>query len=223
MPYIIKHLEVRLTDFGTLQEPHLYHIASGQRNNASLLFHVKIAAVFHTLSIAKVNKKSINMECVDEGWRAHHKFQIDEKFVKCAADFYKCKSGKTRPKFYLDFSDPELRDVTNWTVKTQDSKPHKEHEKADFFTHIQKEFREDHTSLALEEALLELVREFSDLPFLQQFDDPPVDEPTVIKYCKKFARVNRHLNFPPNFNEENDNADIDLNQTSVPNFKQIKI
>ena len=158
MPYIVKNLEVRLQDFGNLQQSHLYAITSGQRNNKSLLFHVKIAAVFHTLFIAKVNKKSVNMGCVDVGCRARHKFEIDEKFVKCIADFYKSKNGKCRPKFYIDYSDPEVRDVTNCqiTVKSHDSKPHKENEKADFFTHIQKEFREDHTSLALESFQCEL-------------------------------------------------------------------
>ena len=61
MPYLLKHTEVRLVDFGTLQEPHLYAITSG-------------------------------------------------------------------------FSNPEVRDTKNWKVKSHNSKPHKENEKADFFT-----------------------------------------------------------------------------------------
>ena len=52
MPYLLKHIEVRLVDFGTLHEPHLYDITSGQRNTASLLFNVKAGPTFHTLRIA---------------------------------------------------------------------------------------------------------------------------------------------------------------------------
>ena len=68
-----------------------------------------------------------------------------------------------------------------------------------------------------EEALLDLVREFSNLPFLEQFNDPQVGEPTVIQYCKKFARVNRHLKLGT---QDNDHSDIDLDQTCVPNFNE---
>ena len=69
--------------------------------------------------------------------------------------------------------------------------------------------------LRREEALLQLVREFSDLPFLEQFSE--TGEPTVVKYSKKFARVNQTL---ANFEEENDHGDIDLDQTSLPNFNE---
>ena len=86
MSYNIKHLEVRLADIGTLAEPHLYAITAGQRNNKSLLFHVKIATIFHTLRICKVNKKSVNMECVESDCCARHKFQVDEKFETVVTD-----------------------------------------------------------------------------------------------------------------------------------------
>lgn len=49
MPYLLKHDEVRLADIGTLIEPHLYSITAGQRNDQSLIFHVKIGKQFHTL------------------------------------------------------------------------------------------------------------------------------------------------------------------------------
>ena len=82
MPYIIKNTEVRLQNIGTLQEPHLYAITSGQNNHASLLFHCKIENDFHTMWINKVNKTSCNMGCVEKGCKAKHKFCVDEKFVK---------------------------------------------------------------------------------------------------------------------------------------------
>ena len=55
--YIIKHNDIRVADIGTLQEPHLFHITGGQRNNESLQFHCKIHETFHTLGVNKVNKK----------------------------------------------------------------------------------------------------------------------------------------------------------------------
>ena len=153
MPYDIKHNEVRLTNYGSPQEPHLYAITSGQKNYASLLFHVKIEDEFHTLSINKVNKKSCNMECVDRECPAKHKFAVDEKFVQMELGGLQ-NGDKKRTKFFLDFANPELRDISNWTVKQHDSKPHGDsegnHKQSDFYNHIRRELRETHTSLALD-------------------------------------------------------------------------
>ena len=52
MAYIIRNTEVRLKNLGTLQEPHLFAITSGQNNYASLLFHCKIEDRF--LSFAEL-------------------------------------------------------------------------------------------------------------------------------------------------------------------------
>ena len=86
MPYNVQRPEVRLAELGTLIEPYLYNISGGQRNHKSLLFHVKIATIFHTLRICKVNKKSVNMECVESDCCARHKFQVDEKFETVVTD-----------------------------------------------------------------------------------------------------------------------------------------
>ena len=74
MPYVIKNTDVRLANYGTLQEPHLYAITAGQYNKKSLLFHTKIEADFHTLKINKTNKKSVNMKCNEYGCKATHVF-----------------------------------------------------------------------------------------------------------------------------------------------------
>ena len=68
-----------------------------------------------------------------------HKFEVDEKFIKCIPDGLQMGKGKTRDKYYLDIENPELRDVTNWRVVPHNSKPHKPNEKSDFFTHIRRE------------------------------------------------------------------------------------
>ena len=125
--------------------PHLYAITAGQYNKKSLLFHTKIEADFHTLKINKTNKKSVNMKCNEYGCKATHKFEVDEKFIKCIPDGLQMGKGKTRDKYYLDIENPELRDVTNWRVVPHNSKPHKPNEKSDFFTHIRREFRETQT------------------------------------------------------------------------------
>ena len=151
MSYTIKHSEVRLADIGTLTEPHLYAITAGGRNNKSLLFHVKIATIFHCLKICKINKKSVNMECVEADCCARHKFQVDAKYVTRIADgLQRDKGGETRDKFTLDLSNPELRDTTNWKVSAHNSTPHMKDERATFFTHIRKDFREVHTELGLD-------------------------------------------------------------------------
>ena len=124
MPYIIKNTEVRLQNIGTLQEPHLYAITSGQNNHASLLFHCKIENDFHTMWINKVNKTSCNMGCVEKGCKAKHKFCVDEKFVKTIIGGLERGNGKKRDKYYLDYSDPMRRDVTNWTVKSHNTVAH---------------------------------------------------------------------------------------------------
>jgi len=62
------------------------------------------------------------MECA-----AGHKFEVEQKFVNFIPDGIKLKkNGKSRAKYALDFSRPELRDVSNWKVKSHNSKPHKE-------------------------------------------------------------------------------------------------
>ena len=63
-----------------------------------------------------------------------------------------------------------------------------------------------------EETLLELVREFSDLPFLVQSE-----EATVINFAYKFAMVNSFAELIPSLEAEVDHSDLDLDKT-VPNF-----
>ena len=38
MPYVIKNTDVRLANYGTLQEPHLYAITAGQYNKKNFAF-----------------------------------------------------------------------------------------------------------------------------------------------------------------------------------------
>ena len=85
-----------------------------------------------------------------------HKFEVDEKFIKCIPDGLQMGKGKTRDKYYLDIENPELRDVTNWRVLPHNSKPHKPNEKSDFFTHIRRELRETQTENSLDSLICEV-------------------------------------------------------------------
>lgn len=55
LPYDLKHTEVRNCNNGTLYEPLLFEITSGQKNFAILNFHIKIEGEFHTCRINKIN------------------------------------------------------------------------------------------------------------------------------------------------------------------------
>ena len=54
---------IRNIDIGSLMEPYLYAISPGQRNNSSLIFHLKIGKKFHEVKIDGVQKNSVNMVC----------------------------------------------------------------------------------------------------------------------------------------------------------------
>ena len=185
MPYNIKHDDVRLADIGTLTEPHLYCITAGQRNNLSLLFHIKIGLIFHILIVNKVNKSFVNLQCADKECCSRHKFKVDRKFVIVEKDGSLLKNGKTRDKLTLDFSNPEIRDCQYCTVISHDSIPHKTGEKATFFTHIHKEFREEHTELALDSLQSEVdttLRAWN----LRRYG-PLENESSIVNFSKRFG------------------------------------
>ena len=145
--FTINNINARDDKLGELILPHLYAISSGQRNRASLNFHLKIGDFFCYVTINKVNKKSVTMICFDKKCKATHKFSLHENLVKIEKNAIKNKD-KFRDKFFIDFADMALRNLENWTVLEHNSKPHT-CETQNFYDHLHSDFREHHTSLAL--------------------------------------------------------------------------
>ena len=50
-PFALKNGWIRNTDIGSLMEPYLYAISSGERNHGSLIFHLKIGKKFHEVKV----------------------------------------------------------------------------------------------------------------------------------------------------------------------------
>ena len=113
-----------------MHEPYLHAISLG-RCKRSLLFDIQIGENLHKLKINRINKTSVNLECVEKDCYARHNFQVDPKYViECVSN----KDGKIKSKFALDITNPDLRNVTNWSVKYHYSKPHKQNENVTMLT-----------------------------------------------------------------------------------------
>ena len=107
--------EIKRAHVGSPNLPHLYNIGPGQRNGASLVFDIKIGNDFRQVTIDKVNKSSVNLKCASlqcSGCRARHKFKVKDQFV-LLREGEEDGTSKRKQKYYLDFSDPELRNVNN--------------------------------------------------------------------------------------------------------------
>ena len=149
MVYQVRNYFVELNNHGSETEPYLYAISGGQRNNISLIFHIKIENVFHELWLVMVNKTSCNFKCVYPGCTATHRMRIADTYIIAQRGAIKMKNGRFRTKYDIDRSDPNIRNIDNWTVIHHVSKPHSIHENKEFWGYIRKEFREDHTNLGL--------------------------------------------------------------------------
>ena len=92
----------------------------------------------------------MSLSCVhyrSGGCRARHKFKIDPRFIQAKVDGVKLKDGKTRKKFFIDFSDPEIRNTEHWEVISHQTTSHKC--SASFWDSVRKDFRERHTTASL--------------------------------------------------------------------------
>ena len=142
MPHQIQNREVQHKNLGHLECPYLFAITSGQRNLASLIFHIKIGSKFHQCHIRKVNKNSVNIRCCDRRCRSHHNLKMNPKFLLSRRD-----PGRTN--YNIDYSNLELRNLENWVVIKHETRPHTEQCETDFSVHLAKIFREEHSNLAL--------------------------------------------------------------------------
>ena len=238
--YEIEHPEVQKHEFGELNKPFLYHISSGQRNGKSLILHHKIGDKCHQMIIAKVNKASVNLKCKFAGCKATHKIKIEPQYVLVEENGMKrgpaSEKGPSRKKFYLDYSDKKLRDISIWTMMEHNSEPHKNEENFGFFDSVSYDLREAHTELALHTGSIEfktVARTFG----LQQIYGPEVYGDIVkstrnevksasSKIKRKFLQNADNENVPDyaktiaesNFNDSNlAKNNIDFHQKSTPN------
>ena len=81
MVYELKNKEVRVAPHGTLELPFLYAVTSGERNNDSLVFHLKIGETFHQCHIDQVNKNSCNLCCAVSNCPSRHKIRLDPQYI----------------------------------------------------------------------------------------------------------------------------------------------
>ena len=122
--YEIRGRNIRKRTIGSVDKPYLYSITAGQRNQRSLIFHIKIEDDFHQCHLRRVNATYCNFVCVNQNCPATHKMTVDPRFVTCTPNFHKLKNGRTRHKYAVNVCDPEIRDVTNWTVVDHKSLHH---------------------------------------------------------------------------------------------------
>jgi len=144
--YDIDNPAGRFEDRGTLSLPFLYAISPGCRNNESLIFHLQIGVErFFQVSIHKVRKKWVTFKCVTRTTcKFTVKMKLDPKFVKQIKNAIVGKDGYFENKYEIDFSDPELRKISVWTVlETPGAKacvlPKCQ---KDYFSFVGKDFRE---------------------------------------------------------------------------------
>ena len=168
--YEVRGCDIRKKTVGSLEKPCLYSITAGQRNQKSLIFHLKIEDSFHQCHIHIVNATSCNFSCVEPTCPGIHKMSVDPTFVSCIPNFHKMKNGRTRHKYFIDFDNLEIRKITNWTVIEHKTLPHGKQRagkpivkdcKQDFYSQVRKDFREMHTARSLETWELEIVSDFA--------------------------------------------------------------
>ena len=112
-PFLIRGEEIRKENVGSPNRPHLYNIGPGQRNGASLVFDIKIGNDFRQVTIDKVFKSSVSTKCTayyNKGCRARHKFKVKDEFVLVREGN---RALNQRDRYYLDFSNRALREVSN--------------------------------------------------------------------------------------------------------------
>ena len=114
--YKIKGLEIRNEEVGCLDKPVLFAISSGQNLGESLIFHLKIGNYYFDCYLRKVNGTFCNLRCAGKKCPARHKLKVNEKYIIRIKDYFKLKDGRSRDKFDIDRTIPELRLLQNWCV-----------------------------------------------------------------------------------------------------------
>ena len=144
--YKINDPEGRFLDRGSPSLPFLHNISPGCRNNQSLIFHLQLGVDFFVhMTIKKVTKKHVTFRCVTRKLcNFSAKMKVNPKFVKVTKNAISKGDGKFQAKFEIDLSNPELRDISVWTViETPGAKACSFPQcRKPYFSYVQKDYRE---------------------------------------------------------------------------------
>ena len=154
-------------EFGTLQQPHLLKITYGQNFKNSLNFHCKIGKEFFIYRLRCINRKTLNLECVEHenslrkksenhadgkkprGCRSKMKVAVLAGFIKTSENGRRRADGRIRTKFELDFSDEKILDPESYQILPCDSEAHNFMCRKTFFNSIRTDFRHAHVRAGL--------------------------------------------------------------------------
>ena len=88
-----------------------------------------------------------NLICSHTHCKATAKVKLDKKFIKKIANYTHIGNGRFRAKYFIDYNDPNLRLLENWTVLSHISNfPHADCPNVDFYIQFQADFRETNFS-----------------------------------------------------------------------------
>ena len=147
-PYAIAGIETVNIEQGSDQLPYFYKITSGQKDTRSLVFHAKIKTEYHQYTICQVNKKSLNLACSLRKCKAKATVKISPDLILPGAG--KLRNNKIRSTFKVDFSNPRMRELSNYDVIPNSSPSHCHlGVKSGFLRSAQRDFRERHSRLAV--------------------------------------------------------------------------
>ena len=105
------------SEFGTIQQPHLYKITFGRKFKNSLNFYCKIGTEFFVYRVRCVNRKTLNLDCAEHqnslrkisekhpdgkkprGCRSKLKLAVLAGFIKTSENGRRRVDGRIRTKF----------------------------------------------------------------------------------------------------------------------------
>ena len=85
-------------------------------------FHAKIKTEYHQYTIRQVNKKSLNLACSFRKCKAKATVKISPDLILPGAE--KLRNNKIRSTFKVDFSNPRMRELSNYDVIPNSSPSH---------------------------------------------------------------------------------------------------
>ena len=149
MVFDLKQVDIQNKVLGSFDAPHLYHISSGKRSGKSLVFHIKIKDKYYELHIKHTYAKFSTLSCATRGCKATHRFSVVKELLNRDK-----RDSRNYVIFQIDRTNPDARNINNWTVIKYTTVPHSCKGNS-IFRHIARDVREAHTLLSIKSGVNE--------------------------------------------------------------------
>ena len=124
-PYNIPNLENQGKEVGTINQPFVYQITSGQKHGKSLIYHAQIRKRYYRYTFKSCSSENLHLGCKNRSCKAVAFCKIPTSSCLIVEKPTKRSNGKRLVKQYtLKFDDPRLRDLSEYIFLPKNSPEH---------------------------------------------------------------------------------------------------